>query len=140
MLLTEAGLVMQALIVGIYWPFVHEYLMNHIKEMPDFTLQYWTSIFKHSYPAIAILANTIISKVAFIRAHYLYCFRIGTVYAVFNYWGTLQRGRPLYPFMTWESVPFTIVVCIGLMSVAAFLFVGVTKLVNSTKTLVTVSP
>ena len=128
---------MHILIVGIYWPFVHNYLMEHITSLPDFHVHYWNSIFKHTYPAFAIVVNVILSRIAFIQNHYIYCIRIGSVYAVFNYWGTLSRGKPLYPFLTWESIPFTIMVCIALIAMATGFFLAVTKLVNSTKTLIT---
>jgi hypothetical protein len=132
-LMMEAGLIMQILIVGIYWPFVHESLMQRIRGLPNFTIEYWNSLFKHTYPAAAILANIMLSRIAFIRSHYIYCIRIGVIYAVFNYWGTLSRGYPLYPFLKWESIPETIAVCIALIAMACFIFLGVTKVVNSTK-------
>ena len=100
-LMMEAGLIMQILIVGIYWPLIHENFMQRISGKPNFAIEYWNTLFKHSYPAAAILANIMFSKIAFIRSHYIYCIRIGVVYAVLNYWGTMTRGYPLYPFLTW---------------------------------------
>ena len=129
----EAGVIMQVLIVGIYWPFIHESLMNRIRPLPDFPVHYWNSMFKHTYPAFAMVANIMLSRVAFIRSHYLYCVRIGVIYSVFNYWGTLSRGHPLYPFLTWENVPISILICIGLIILAVGIFLGVTGIINSTK-------
>ena len=129
----EAGVIMHILIVGIYWPFLHESTMQRIQVKPNFTVEYWNTIFKHSYPAAAILANIMLSRIAFIRSHYMYFIRIGVIYAVFNYWGTLSRGYPLYPFLTWESIPETIAVCIALIAMSCFIYLGITKAVNSTK-------
>ena len=135
-LMMEAGLIMQILIVGIYWPFIHESQMKRIRVLPNFTIEYWNTLFKHTYPAATILANIMLTKIAFISSHYVYCIRIGVIYAVFNYWGTLSRGYPLYWFLKWESVPETIGMCIALIVVACFIFLGVTKAVNSTKEMI----
>ncbi len=132
----ETSLMIQILMVGIYWPFVHETLMQRIRGQPNFTIEYWTTVFKHSYPAAAILANIMFSKIAFVRSHYKYAIRIGVIYAVFNYWGTLSRGYPLYPFLKWESIPETSAVCIALIAGTCFIFLGVTKAVNSTKEMI----
>lgn len=129
----EAGTIMQVLIIGIYWPFVHEDLMRRITPLPDFPIHYWNTIFKHSYPAAAMLANIWLSRVAFIRSHYIYCIRIGIVYAIFNYWGTLSRGHPLYPFLTWESVPLGIAICAAIITMATAMYLGLTNIVNANK-------
>jgi hypothetical protein len=129
----EAGMIMQVLIVGIYWPFIHESMMNRLKPLPDFHIHYWNALFKHSYPAVAMIANIWLSRVAFIRGHYIYCIRIGIVYAIFNYWGTLSRGHPLYPFLTWESVPLGIAICAAIIGIATGMYLGLTNIVNKNK-------
>jgi hypothetical protein len=44
---------------------------------------------------------------------------------VFNFVGTKVRGVPLYPFLTWESIPEGIIICILIIGVAVALFNGV---------------
>ncbi len=58
----------------------------------------------HSIPFLALFLNLYISRFVFISSHYKYVVVVGFCYSWANYFGTLYRKSPLYPFLTWEGV------------------------------------
>ena len=83
-----------------------------------------------------MILHSLLSRIPFNSSHYTFSIKLGVVYAVFNYYGTKLRGRPLYPFLTWESIPDGIVICALLIGVSALLFLFVAYIANMNKSAV----
>ena len=61
--LLEAGLIMQILIVSIYWPFIHDFFLEELILRDDFPVVYLITVVIHSWPFLAVLLNVILSQV-----------------------------------------------------------------------------
>ena len=85
----EYALIMQIIIVTVYWLIVHENVMLDLKSrnITDPIFLYTTTQI-HVFPFLAVAINSIFSKFSFNYAHYKYVIYIGSIYAVFNYAGT----------------------------------------------------
>ena len=76
-------------------------------------------LFVHSVPFISLLINLVYTKITFIKSHYCHSMVLGFIYIFFNYYGSMERGKNLYPIIRWENkVEVTFVV------IALILFVG----------------
>ena len=127
-------MIMQIVIMVIYWPFVHKSVIERLTSLGTIndTWFMFTTIHLHTAPFIAVLINTIITKFSYNYTHYKYCIYIGLFYSVFNFAGTMHLGRPLYPFLTWTDF-WTPIILIFLIAFGCGIYLGIAYLINSTK-------
>jgi hypothetical protein len=127
----EFGLIIEIMVVVVYWPWVHPSVLEEILPLND-SIIYWTMIWIHIWPFIAMVVNVGMSKTVFIYRHYQYVVVLGIIYAVTNFIGTKIKGKPLYPFLLWEDWT-SIVVMSGLILVGVGFYLTVCYVVNSLK-------
>lgn len=120
------------MIVMVYWPFLHEQVLEEIRPRND-QIVYWIIIVVHIWPFLAVVANVAISQTLFIYGHYRYLLGVGVVYMFANFIGTKAIGRPLYHIMPWEDSS-TLLVAIGLIVLGVGSYLGICYIVNTSKT------
>lgn len=129
----EMAMVMQVMIVAIYWPVLHAPMLTQIKGAPNEELIYWTMVFIHTLPFFGVAINVWITpKVEFMHSHYTYFIQYGVFYMFLNFLGTKYRGKPVYPFITWEDWT-TVIVLAVLMALELSVFFLTCYVVNWTK-------
>jgi hypothetical protein len=88
---------------------------------------------EHSIPMIGALVNLYLTDIRFKRDHWKMFVMIGIFYYFVNFWGTIIKGRPLYPFLTWVNPLLTMGVCAILSFVNTLLFLLIVKIANKFK-------
>lgn len=86
---TEMALVMQLLVTAVYWPVLHAHIVLEIEPLND-PIVYWIMVFIHSWPLFNVMANVWLTKVSFVKGHYIYLVLYGMIYMVINYIGTIS--------------------------------------------------
>ena len=134
LILMEFAMIMQIIIVVVYWPFIHKSVIERCTVLGTINDKWFmfTTTHLHTFPFIAVLINTLITKFQYNYAHYKYCIYIGLFYSVFNYAGTMHLGRPLYPFLTWTD-HWTLIILVELTAFACSMYLGIAYLINRTK-------
>ena len=126
----EFGLVLQIMIVAVYWPLIHSDVILSIAEGE--VIAYWITILIHSWPFFAVTLNVLVSQVVFIYCHYRYMILVGIVYALTNYSATKLKGKPLYKFLHWEDQT-SIIISLSLLSATVFFFLALSFAINTNK-------
>ncbi|TNV76269.1 hypothetical protein FGO68_gene7507 [Halteria grandinella] len=107
----------QVLIVGVYWAVLHRYVEQRFAQLQviDGYAQfvYYRMIIVHSVPGFVILTHLVTTRAVLIPGHSLYLMLFGMGYLAINYMGTVYRGNPVYPFLTWTDSR-SAYVCLGL--------------------------
>jgi hypothetical protein len=101
-ILAEMSFASQILIVGVYWALLHEFVMKEIAHLEDPWMEF-LFIYAHVWPGAAIFSNVLMSDVSFIKSHNKYMIPVGIIYLIVNLLGTLIRGQPVYPFLSWKD-------------------------------------
>ena len=83
---------------GAWWALHLHQVLVHINPIVSLYLVYWTCDIKQ-----------------LVADHCKVIIPVHFVYDLFNLWGTKMIGRPLYWFLTWESYPESICVCVAVM-------------------------
>ena len=121
-LLFEMSFVMNIIVMTIYWSTLHEERM----QKPDVAdpLARFAVYFSHSAPFIFSCLNFGITDVVISKRHGTIVLPFGIFYTYANYKETRMRGEYLYWFATWEDVPMTIAVFVGLYVFTASLWLS----------------
>ena len=109
-----------------YWSLVHKHAMIKHPENPERFQMYLL----HINPTISWLLLWLSSEVRMVDWHCLILVPCGLVYMAVNFLATKMRDRPLYPFMTWESIPGTLLICFALMAGFLGIYVAAARLAN----------
>ncbi|CDW89078.1 UNKNOWN [Stylonychia lemnae] len=133
-ILNEIAFISQFAIVTIYWPVLHSYSLEIVEkirvEHPDMAWKvHHLIIYLHSIPALSIFLNVFISKLVFFYEHARGLVIYSTVYYIVNFLGTKYRGKPIYPFLTWEDW-WSLVICIIIVLPNYYVYLGVCALVR----------
>jgi hypothetical protein len=116
-ILMEITCLAQVLIVGVYWAVLHRYVDQRFVQLQvvdSFAVfVYYRMIIVHSVPGFVMLTHLVTTRAVFIPGHSLYLMMFGVGYLMVNYLGTVYRGNPVYPFLTWTDSK-SAYVCIGL--------------------------
>ncbi len=59
----------------------------------------------HTVPFAMMVMNTLLSRMRFIYSHCVYVMLLGVIYTAVNYFGSIYRQKPLYPFLNWKVTP-----------------------------------
>ncbi len=120
------------MVVMVYWLMIHNDIIDRILATNDAVI-YWVTVLIHILPFLAALANCTATTFKFVMRHYFYCLYIGLVYSPINYIGTLIRGKPVYPFLKWEEMGNSLVLCLGFVLVAIVFFLITANIMNLVK-------
>ena len=127
----EFGLAMQIMVMIVYWPLIHDYVMEDIKGLND-DVVYWIMILIHSWPFLTVFLNVAMTKTIFIYEHYRYLLYVGVIYTIINFVATKVKGKPLYDFLHWNDMS-SLIYAIFLNVIAISFYLGMCFLVNSVK-------
>ena len=82
----------------------------------------------HLTPFIFNWVNFRLTDVVLAAKHCLVCIPVGIAYTYINYKETLNLGKPIYFFATWEDIPKTSGIFVFLTILAMAWWVGMAKL------------
>jgi hypothetical protein len=97
---------------------LHTFVMKSIAHLQDPWLEF-LFIYAHVWPGVTIFFNVIFSDVVFIKSHSKYMIPVGLAYLLVNFLGTVIRGEPVYPFLTWKDYKSPLI-GVGLVAVGKF--------------------
>ena len=60
----QMALVMQIMVVTVYWPVLHAHVLIEIAPLNDIVI-YWIMVYIHFWPFLAVLFNVLLTKVVF---------------------------------------------------------------------------
>lgn len=127
-LLYEVSFSLNLVTVIVYWGLVHADLIVDYDGAKRLDLY-----LKHIFPAISLCVSQLSVESLYFRAdHFKLFLPFYIIYAIINYFATLDRGQPLYPFMTWESyhTPLFFVAVMVAHSLAWIVLANLTKSMN----------
>ena len=109
----EISQAMNLMVMIIYWGTLHA---ERIKR-PDAVdpLARFAIYSGHLAPFVFSYINFFITDVVISKRHSTITIPIGILYMYANYKETIRTGEPLYWFATWEDIPKTCLVFVGLM-------------------------
>ena len=99
----ELAMPMNIITVVVYWSTIHA---KRIRE-PDMVdpIRKFSVYFAHIMPIVVNWLNFYLTDVTIKAKHSIVVFPLGIIYTYINYRETKHRGRPIYPWATWEDVP-----------------------------------
>eukprot|EP00355_Strombidium_rassoulzadegani_P008867 CAMPEP_0168623558 /NCGR_PEP_ID=MMETSP0449_2-20121227/8896_1 /TAXON_ID=1082188 /ORGANISM="Strombidium rassoulzadegani, Strain ras09" /LENGTH=158 /DNA_ID=CAMNT_0008664961 /DNA_START=172 /DNA_END=645 /DNA_ORIENTATION=- len=118
-------------VVCVYWGVIHEQTIHkHRSEGPFIKVvcQYMV----HVVPALCCLANSCISKVVMEPRMVSKLAIIGFVYLAFNLGITKYSGKPVYDFLTWESLD-SAAIALGIIAVFSGVYLAICKVDSQLK-------
>ena len=78
----------------------------------------------HITPFVFNWVNFSFTDVIIAPNHWKILSVLSPIYAYVNYKETRRVGKPLYSFLTWEDVPTSIGVCVGIHTFGTLCFLG----------------
>ena len=85
--------------------------------MADENLKMWFYAIKvsvHTVPLLSIILHFALSRAVPLYSHCSYLFAYIGLLIPLNYLGTLSKGSPVYPFLTWVNPFETSLICIAI--------------------------
>lgn len=86
------------LMLTAYWSVLHTQTMQEFASDPIMITHY---CLVHSLPALAVVANFLISDVVLKSQHSILLIPLGFCFGLINYCACMMQDRPLYFFLTW---------------------------------------
>lgn len=97
-MLFEASAIMNPVTVIVYWGFIHNQIIHESYGKP---WEYFHMHVVHIFPALATLANFVVTDVYLKSSHWIPFVPLGIIYSYINYKQTMLLGEPVYPILTW---------------------------------------
>ena len=113
-ILFTVSLLLNLVVMGVYWPLLHEENMKR-PIIQQSTVQYILSYMLHSIPFLSSLYNFFTIDAALKSKHVFLCLSIESLYIYTNYKATMETGKPLYWFLTWQD--YQTVLVLGIINV-----------------------
>ena len=90
------------MVVAFYWPIIHP---ERMKDPYFYTnTHYLVAIcLNHSTPLAFTLINFFLTDIYVASSHWKPLLPLTAAYLTVNYFESKQKGKPLYPFLTWEA-------------------------------------
>ena len=117
-LLTEVSCVTNLLTVIVYFSVIHPDAMERFK---DNQMRILHMYLVHTFPAFGLGVIFATTDIQMTPSHCKSFVPLGLIYAITNYIGTLQRGKPLYFFLTWEDYKSPLI-CVALTFIFTSLY------------------
>mmetsp|Transcript_14175 Transcript_14175/g.13747 ORF Transcript_14175/g.13747 Transcript_14175/m.13747 type:complete len:149 (-) Transcript_14175:28-474(-) len=99
-ILFQLSFIMNLVITPVYFIIIHPLVLQKYADDP-WRLMWLRTI--HVLPLTSSLINLYLTNIVFIRRHQWYLIYFGVIYFSINFLATKYRGKPLYPFLTWDS-------------------------------------
>ena len=126
-LLFSIALIMQVIIVGVYWTMLHEDTMARNKAHTG-ALIYQCLV--HSLPALGCFYNLTVTDFIFYRGIEKLCYGLGVFYLLVNFAMTKITGNVTYWFLSWKDPTHSfifVVIALGGTSVFIRILANITE-------------
>ena len=127
-ILFEMTFTMNLVVVCVYWSTLHEQSLGECVNDWEVINTYLT----HSIPFISTALNFCVSDHVLRASHFKMLCVIGVVYGYVNYLKVLERGEPLYWFLTWEDMT-SVYIMGGLIVAFSVVFVQISACMHVIK-------
>lgn len=124
-ILFQMGLVMNLLVVVIYWCFIRDF-----SNFEGIQLVHLITV--HLFPALAFLFNWHLTDVVLFDGHNKGLLVLGLIYMCVNAEMTIATGKPLYWFLTWEDYKSPLI-CLSFIAATYFVFGALVKVSQKMK-------
>jgi hypothetical protein len=132
-MLFEVSLIMNIVVVTVYWSLLHQESISDCGGDPLKILNvYWA----HIVPGFSVAVNFAMTDVVMRSRHCKVIPIVATLYGIVNYYETKKRGKPLYFFLTWDDSS-TIFIYGGLIAGFTVVFMGLSQLTVAIKRSIT---
>ena len=98
---------MNLIVVLLFWTCVAPELFKHLSWHGLELFEAVRMVTTHTVPFITTCLQLIFTDVTLRRSDFKPIFFFAWSYTIANYIGFKNMGIPLYPIVTWESIPFT---------------------------------
>ena len=123
---------MNLLCVTVYWSLLHKESITDTDVIGN-PIREFLMYANHILPFIFNWINFSITDVVMARSHWKGLSFLPPFYFYINYIETKKAGKPLYSFLTWEDMPESLLVCVGLAVFALGSFVLLAQFTTALK-------
>ncbi|CDW72364.1 UNKNOWN [Stylonychia lemnae] len=112
---------------------IHPGMLLHIEKLKESDPIYAQNLHQllidiHIYPFLTMFINVAITQIVFEAGNVIYSMIYGLFYCFINYLAVQYRGgKPIYDFLHWKDYT-TILICLVIMALKAFLFILISKI------------
>ena len=118
----EFAVISNVTVVLMYWGVIHNEVIHNFEGYIKLHMY-----IVHIFPALGLFLTQKSTDMYLCTSHWILFVPVGIIYNIINYYATLQRGKPLYWFLTWEDYTSVFIV-IGMQVAFSLIWIGLAKI------------